>query len=40
MFYIVLKTNKDRDSLIEYLSSKKIQAVSHYAPLHSSDFYK
>ena len=39
MFYIILKTNKERNFLIDYLSKKKIQAVSHYVPLHSSKFY-
>lgn len=39
MFYIILKTNKDRDLLIKYLNLRKIQAVSHYVPLHNSSFY-
>jgi len=40
MFYIILKTKKERSSLIDYLSKNKIQAVSHYVPLHSSKFYE
>ena len=39
-FYILLNSNKERSSLIDYLRKKKIQAVSHYVPLHSSKFYK
>jgi len=39
MFYIILKKNKDRDLLIEYLNLRKIQAVTHYLPLHNSPFY-
>jgi len=39
MFYILLNSNKERNSLIDYLGRKKIQAVSHYVPLHSSKFY-
>ena len=40
MFYIILKSSKERSSLIEYLDMKNIQAVSHYVPLHNSKFYK
>jgi len=39
MFYIILKKNKDRDLLIKYLNLRKIQAVTHYLPLHNSPFY-
>ncbi|MDB4040909.1 dTDP-4-amino-4,6-dideoxygalactose transaminase [Methylophilaceae bacterium] len=40
MFYIILKTNTEKAILIKHLSKKKIQAVSHYVPLHNSKFYK
>ena len=40
MFYIILRSSKERSSLIEYLDMKNIQAVSHYVPLHNSKFYK
>jgi dTDP-4-amino-4,6-dideoxygalactose transaminase len=40
MFYILLKTKKQRSELNKYLKNKKIQAVSHYIPLHNSKFYK
>ncbi len=40
MFYIILRSSKERSSLIEYLDMKNIQAVSHYVPLHNSMFYK
>jgi dTDP-4-amino-4,6-dideoxygalactose transaminase len=37
MYYILVKNNK-RDKLIKYLQQKKINAVFHYIPLHSSPF--
>jgi len=37
MYYILVKKNK-RDKLIKYLQQKKINAVFHYIPLHSSPF--
>lgn len=40
MFYIVCKSNKQRENLIKYLKTKKIIAVFHYQSLHSSEFYK
>ena len=36
MFYILLRDNKTRDRLMEYLRSKGISAVFHYLPLHLS----
>lgn len=36
MFYIKVKDLKERMKLIEYLKEKKIMAVFHYVPLHSS----
>lgn len=36
MFYIKVKSIKERTNLINYLSSKGIMSVFHYVPLHSS----
>lgn len=36
MFYLLLRTEKERDDLIKYLNSKNIKSVFHYIPLHSS----
>ncbi len=36
MFYIILKDEKTRNALIDYLNSKGILAVFHYLPLHLS----
>lgn len=36
MFYIKLRDNEDRSSLIEWLKEAEILAVFHYIPLHSS----
>jgi dTDP-4-amino-4,6-dideoxygalactose transaminase len=36
MFYLVIRTPQERDSLIEYLRGLGIQATFHYVPLHSS----
>lgn len=36
LYYIKTKHNDERNSLIQYLRSKGIMAVSHYIPLHSS----
>ena len=36
MFYLLCKTNKERDSLIDYLKQRGVNAVFHYIPLHSS----
>ncbi|MBI3308590.1 MAG: dTDP-4-amino-4,6-dideoxygalactose transaminase [Candidatus Melainabacteria bacterium] len=36
MFYILLPSQKRRDSLIQYLKQRDISAVFHYIPLHSS----
>lgn len=40
MYYIVMKNEKCRGELIEYLKTKDILSVSHYVPLHSSPFFK
>lgn len=39
MFYLVCKTIKQRDAIIQHLKSKKILSVFHYLSLHSSPFY-
>jgi len=39
MFYILLRTSKEKNNMIKHLGKKKIQAVSHYVPLHNSKFY-
>ena len=39
MYYVLVKNNK-RDKLIKYLQQKKINAIFHYIPLHSSPFGK
>ena len=36
MFYILLKDQDTRDSLIQYLREQNINAVFHYIPLHTS----
>jgi dTDP-4-amino-4,6-dideoxygalactose transaminase len=39
MFYLLLPDQRQRDSLIEGLKRKSIQAVFHYMPLHNSPYY-
>jgi dTDP-4-amino-4,6-dideoxygalactose transaminase len=39
MFFLVTKSHKDRSALLTYLTKRGIQAVFHYLPLHSSDFF-
>ncbi len=36
MFYILLHSNIERNNLLKYLKVRKIEAVFHYIPLHSS----
>ena len=36
LFYILLSSENERDSLMQYLKSRGIQAVFHYVPLHTS----
>ncbi|MDA3799808.1 MAG: dTDP-4-amino-4,6-dideoxygalactose transaminase [Kiritimatiellae bacterium] len=36
MFYIVLKSEKNRNKLMDYLVEHGVKAVFHYIPLHSS----
>lgn len=40
LFYLLLPNKKLRDRFIEFLGSQGISAVSHYQPLHSSDFVR
>jgi dTDP-4-amino-4,6-dideoxygalactose transaminase len=37
MFYIVLRTLKQRQAMIEYLNERGINSVFHYLPLHLSE---
>jgi dTDP-4-amino-4,6-dideoxygalactose transaminase len=36
MFYLIMRTTKERDGLIDYFRGLGIQATFHYVPLHSS----
>jgi dTDP-4-amino-4,6-dideoxygalactose transaminase len=36
MFYLICRSEKERDQLKEYLAQKGIHAVFHYVPLHKS----
>jgi dTDP-4-amino-4,6-dideoxygalactose transaminase len=40
MFYLVCKSNKQRNDIIDYLKEKSIFSVFHYLSLHSSKYYK
>lgn len=39
MFFLIAKSHKERSALLTSLKKRGIQAVFHYLPLHSSDFY-
>ena len=39
MYYLLCESLEQRDQLIKFLSSKKIQAVFHYLSLHKSPYY-
>jgi len=39
MFYLLCKTNKQRDDLIAFLKNMNIHAVFHYLSLHRSQYY-
>lgn len=39
LFYLICKTEKERNQLIHFLKSTEIQAVFHYQSLHNSPFY-
>ena len=38
LFYVLLRDSTSRDKLLEYLNEKRIGAVFHYVPLHTSPF--
>jgi dTDP-4-amino-4,6-dideoxygalactose transaminase len=40
LFYIVCRSYKARQALIEFLKGNGISAIFHYLPLHRSDFYR
>lgn len=40
MFYLVCKTNEERNNLVVEMKNYGIQSVFHYISLHSSAFYK
>lgn len=40
MFYLICKTNEQRNRIIAHLKSNNILAVFHYLSLHNSEFYK
>jgi len=40
LFYIICKSEKERDELISFLKAENIIAVFHYLPLHNSPYYK
>ena len=40
MFYMIMPTAEDRDTLISYLKERGIHAVFHYLPLHQSQMGK
>jgi len=39
MFYIICRSNSERDNLSQYLSENGILAVSHYLALHKSPYF-
>jgi len=38
MFYMLMKSEKERDEIISYLKKNGIQSVFHYIPLHTAPF--
>ena len=38
MFYMLMKSEKERDEIISYLKKNDIQSVFHYIPLHTAPF--
>ena len=40
IFYFICSSEKERNNLIEFLDSNRIQAVFHYQSLHNSPYYK
>ncbi|MGL1902746.1 MAG: dTDP-4-amino-4,6-dideoxygalactose transaminase [Fibrobacterales bacterium] len=39
MYYVLCKSEKDRQDLISYLKDREILSVFHYLSLHSSEYY-
>lgn len=39
MFYVICKSNEQRNELIEYLKNNNVYAVFHYLSLHKSSYY-
>ena len=40
LFYVIMRDREQRDGLIRFLAERRIQAVFHYVPLHSSPMGK
>ena len=40
LFFILLKSEEERNKLANYLNENGVLAVSHYLPLHSSPYFK
>jgi dTDP-4-amino-4,6-dideoxygalactose transaminase len=40
LFYVLCRSEKERDSLIDYLKRRGIATLFHYLPLHRSPFFK
>lgn len=40
MFYLVCRSQKERQQLIDFLKQNAISAIFHYLPLHKSDYYR
>ncbi len=40
MFYLICRSLEERTSLITFLKERGINAIFHYLPLHSSEYYK
>ncbi len=40
IFYLIVKTERERSELIDYMKNCGIQCIFHYVPLHESPFFK
>jgi dTDP-4-amino-4,6-dideoxygalactose transaminase len=40
LFFLLSKDPEERSALLDFLKKKGVQAVFHYLPLHSSDFFQ
>jgi dTDP-4-amino-4,6-dideoxygalactose transaminase len=40
LFFLITKNPEERSALLDFLKKKGVQAVFHYLPLHSSDFFQ